>query len=261
MLNFTKTGEGNNKIVFLHGNSSSLSYWNTVIKSDLSLNHTLYNIDLPGHGLSFKSSEPSEDYSFKGTANHVLNFIESEVKDNFILIGHSLGCNIIGEFANRLKNCKGILLTSPSIIGENILINEISLPNETVGVLFKDTFDNDELSSYLNNVSINFDEEAKRKFIEDFKNTDGKVRTTILETIIKGDFSDQIESIVNLNIPYGIVFGEKDTICNIKYLDNLNLKLYKNHSIIVKNAGHYIQLDQPNELNEIIETFAIYCFN
>ena len=57
------------------------------------------------------------------------------------------------------------------------------------------------------------------------------------------------------------MFGEKDTICNIKYLDNLNLKLYKNHSIIVKNAGHYIQLDQPNELNEIIETFAIYCFN
>jgi pimeloyl-ACP methyl ester carboxylesterase len=226
----------------------------------LKANYACVAIDLPGHGASFRSNDPMNDYTMQGMANYVLDFIKNEVKENYILVGHSLGCNIIGEIASKLKNCKGILLTSPSIIGKNLSAADIMLPNPTLTPLFSETSTEEEISALIENVAINFDLDAKNGLREDIKKTDGKARTSIFHSIVNAMYCDEITAIEKLNIPFGVVFGEKETLCNIHFLDQLNLNLYEKKPILIAEAGHYLHLDQADKLNQYISEFAHFCF-
>jgi pimeloyl-ACP methyl ester carboxylesterase len=71
MLNAQITGKSSQKIVFIHGNSSSSNYWKSALDSSLKENYTCVAIDLPGHGASFRSKEPLNDYTMQGLANYV----------------------------------------------------------------------------------------------------------------------------------------------------------------------------------------------
>ncbi len=260
MLHAQISGTSTQTIVFIHGNSSSSNYWKSALNSSLKNNFKCIAIDLPGHGASFRSNDPMNDYTMQGLANHVLDYIENEVHESYILVGHSLGCNIIGEIASKLKNCKGILLTSPSIIGKNLSAADIMLPNPTLTPLFSETSTDEEISALIENVAIHFDLDAKNSVREDLKKTDGTARTSIFHSIVNAMYCDEITAVEELNIPFGVVFGEEETACNKHCLDQLNLDLYQKKPILIADAGHYLQLDQADKLNQEISEFAKFCF-
>src|ERR1035437_822822 len=100
MLNHQTKGSSNKKIIFVHGNSQSLHYWDEIIRNHtLVENYSLITMDLPGHGQSFRSKEPQKDYSLIGMAKYVKDFVSKFENEEYILIGNSLGTNLIGEIA------------------------------------------------------------------------------------------------------------------------------------------------------------------
>lgn len=261
MLHYTKAGNNPKTIVFIHGNSSSSRYWKTALESNLANSYSLLAIDLPGHGDSVRSTSPETDYTIQGMAKQVVSFLNSQLQDNFILIGHSLGCNIIGEIAPQLKGCVGILLTGPSIIGKNLTAGDVMQENPTITPLFTAEPTSESIGLMLENVGKYMGSTGKTMIREDILKADPAVRTTLFHSIINAEYSDELTAIEVLQVPICVVFGANETVCKINYLDNLGLHLFNDKTILIKEAGHYLQLDQQERMNSIYTVFTEICFS
>jgi pimeloyl-ACP methyl ester carboxylesterase len=249
-------------IYFIHGNSSSSTYWRSASTSEVLNTYNIVCIELPGHGNMPQSEDTTTDYTMKGMAASILQQIEKDENTPYILIGHSLGTNIIGELAPFLTNeqCKGILLTSPTITGKNLTPSDILIENPLVFPLYSETATNEALSAMIENLTIKLNDDVKALIINDYKRTDPLARTYLFQSIMQGDYIDEIRAIEQLNVPIGVIFGKSETVCNIHYFDKLKSMLSKNYPIIIENAGHYLQLDQPTILNTHYKEFAELCF-
>ena len=261
MLHYTKSGNHPKTIVFIHGNSSSSCYWKTALESNLANSYTLLAIDLPGHGDTPRSTTPETDYTIQGMAKQVVSFLKTQIQDNFILIGHSLGCNIIGEIAPELKGCVGILLTGPSIIGKNLTAGDVMQENPTITPLFTAEPTSESITLMLENVGEYMGSSEKKMIQEDILKADSVVRTTLFQSIINAEYSDELAAIEALRVPIGVVFGVSETICKINYLDHVGLNLFNDKPFLIEEAGHYLQLDRPERMNSIYAVFTEICFS
>lgn len=260
MLHFIKKGNAPQKIVFIHGSSNALNYWNTALESKWLTDYELIALDLPGHGESFASDFPERDYSIKGMSQILLEFLNEEIKENYILVGHCFGTIIIGEIAENLKGCNGIFLTNPTILGKGKTPSDILQPNPLITPYFVADSSDEDLKILLEDAIICANENSKRVLFDNYKNTDQRVRTVIAEAVASSNYSDEITAIEKLKIPVAIAFGKEDTVTFPNYLDSIPFKLWRNEIMKIPDAGHYIQSDQPEKINQWLAMFAQDCF-
>ena len=260
MLNHQTTGNGNKVIVFVHANSSSLEVWNDVISNNLLNDYKLITIDLPGHGKSFRSTEPEKDYTLKGMSVHLKEFINQLNLSEYILVGNSLGCNIIGEATDGLANCKGILFTSSSAIGKNLTAVDIIKPNPNVGALFTPEPTDEQIDLLIGDIAYSLTAQQKELIKHDLKNTDSQVRVQIATAVGKQEYSDELQNIEASKIPTAVVFGEEDKLCFTDYIDKVPFAKWRNKTFLIPNSGHFSQLDQSQALAALIKEFAEDCF-
>lgn len=260
MVHFIRKGNAPQKIVFIHGSSNALNYWNTALESKWLSDYELIAIDLPGHGMSSKSNFPERDYSIKGMSGIISEFLKKEIKENYILVGHCFGTIIIGECAETIAGCKGVFLINPVILGKEKGASDILQPNPLITPYFVATSSNEDLKILIDDATICCDDNKKQILIDNYKNTDPKVRTIIADNVATIDYSDEIAAIGKLKIPVAIAFGKEDTVTFPDYLDSIHLKLWKDEIMKIPNAGHYIQSEQPEIINQRLAMFAQDCF-
>ena len=103
------------KLLFIHGYAVDYSYW--VFIEDKFPEYDLYFINLPGHGklkVSSDKKEMKEKLRLEYMANYVVDFINWQKLDNFILIGHSMGGAVAALVENKCRDkIKKIILVSP----------------------------------------------------------------------------------------------------------------------------------------------------
>jgi pimeloyl-ACP methyl ester carboxylesterase len=262
MINYITIGKGVKQLIFIHGNSQSCEGWGLVMNNNLlSDNYKLIAIDLPGHGKSTRSDEPKKDYSLFGMAKLVKDFISGFDKDEYILVGNSLGANIIGEIANELSNCKGIMITGSSAIGKNLTAADIIKPNPNIVACFMADPTDQQIEQVINEVGVNLTVFQKEDIRRNFKNTDPAFRTSMAEAIGTGSYADELSNMEKSGVQISVVFGEEDKLCFTDYLDKVPFKKWKNKTLLIPNSGHFSQLDQPELLVSIIKEFSDDCFN
>jgi len=260
MLNYQTKGNGNKVIIFIHGNSSSLEVWSDVVNNSLLSDYKLITLDLPGHGKSFRSTEPEKDYTLIGMANQLKNFIKELALKDYVIVGHSLGSNIVGEATEGFGSCKGILVMGPSIIGEGLTVADIFKPNPNVGAYFMPEPTNEQLDLLVADVAYNIATAQKEFIIAYFKNTDPQVRLQMAAAVAKQEYTDEINNLEQTKVPLAVVFGEEDKLCNTAYLDKVPFAKWGNKTFLLPNSGHFSQLDQPQALTALIKEFAQDCF-
>ena len=260
MLHYIAQGKGDKQIIFVHGNSQSSKVWAKVFNIDHLKSYKLIALDLPGHGKSLRSSKSEEDYSLHGMGNHVLNVLKEFEKQPYLLVGNSLGSNIIGEIALRLKNCKGVLFTGSCAIGKGLGLEDIFLPNPDASFGFMEHLSEEQLNAMIDATGNNFGLDDRNLIKQEFRNTDGKMRLELAQAISGAKYSDELQNLEDSKIPLAIVFGEDEKLCNISYFNNINLPKWKNEIKLIKNSGHFPHLDQPEALSNIINEFATHCF-
>lgn len=113
-----RVGDDDRVVVFLHGSSLSIEMWDRQLSDNLYNDYSLIAVDFPGHGQSDKSRNPLRRYSLSGLSEFLLAMINSLKLGNYILVGLSLGSNVISESAHKLNGCKGIVLASSSIFND-----------------------------------------------------------------------------------------------------------------------------------------------
>jgi len=93
-----KIKKGNkNSIVFIHGLTANMDYWNEVIDDYIKLGYTAITFDLRGHNNSGKPKN-KEAYTFENCAKDINSILENEGIKETILIGQCIGPMIAFKF-------------------------------------------------------------------------------------------------------------------------------------------------------------------
>ena len=256
MLYSQTTGSGVQHIIFVHGNSQSLETWNAIAAYKALNRYSLVAVDLPGHGLSFRSSTPQSDYSLKGLGRQLREFLTLYNERDFVLVGVSLGCNVIAEASPLPPACKGVFLLGPQIIGVGLTTGDIIKPNPAITAAFSDKPDDDTLDAFLDNMASKLSPELREKCRNVFLKTDASFREYLSESIARQDWSDEVTSLKSLDIPLAIVYGIEERFVFTNYLNKTDLKIWRDEIILIPGAGHFAHLDQPELVAKLISEFA-----
>jgi pimeloyl-ACP methyl ester carboxylesterase len=260
MLNKEITGDGRNIIIFIHGNSQSLHTWDAVIGQEVLNSYTKIAVDLPGHGLSFRSTYPEKDYIVEGFATHINDFLKEYEGKNYILIGTSLGTSIISALDPFPASCKGVLLSAAMLSTQNITVKDMMQPNTSAASGFKAASADDEIDQFINRLIYKAGLEVRQHCKTVFKQTDPNMRTYLGKSRNQPPAIDRIANLTSANIPVAIVYGAQEAIVQTDYLNNTTLSKWKDQIFKINDAGHCIELDQPEVLANLINEFAADCF-
>lgn len=91
-------GDGTTALVFIHGWSCDRSYWDAQVEP-FSRNHRVVTIDLAGHG---ESGSGREEWTMASFGEDAAAVAEKLGLERMVLIGHSMGGDVILEAARRL---------------------------------------------------------------------------------------------------------------------------------------------------------------
>jgi pimeloyl-ACP methyl ester carboxylesterase len=90
-ISYNSYGSGPATLLFVHGSFIDQTYWKEQV-SFFKEKYRVVTMDLAGHG---ESGTNREEWTLRGMADDVVNLIKELNLDDVILIGHSLGGNLI----------------------------------------------------------------------------------------------------------------------------------------------------------------------
>lgn len=265
-ISYVKEGNGEKTLLFVHGLSSNSDAWSKNIET-LSKYYTCIALDLPGYG---KSSKPEADYTPGFFTEALLQFIEKLELKNITLIGHSMGGQASIKFASNY----------PDMIEKLILVAPAGLEqfSEANATFMKSYFTPESVANTLDvqiekNYALNFYKQPEdvSKMVNDRKMikeaSDFKAHCQAIVNSISGMLDEPVfNDLESIKSPTLVIFGDKDALIPNRYfnpkltVENIgeiaaeHIKTVKVEYI--KDAGHFVQYEKPQEVNALIEQFV-----
>lgn len=237
-LNVEITGIGEGEpVVLLHGWGSRAENMR-IIASGLATTHRIYNVDLPGHGLS---PPPLVPMGVPEHARLVHELIRGRVGRPVTIIGHSNGGRISLYMASdpEMKRViRRLILISPSGVApqrsagyyvKKYSAKILKLPFEIMPTPIRD-FGLDWLRHSL---------VWKLLGSSDYRSLDGVMRETFVRTVTH-HLNDRL---ADIDVPTLLVWGTHDTAVSAVQMRVLEENIPDAGLIVLKNAGHYGYLD------------------
>lgn len=193
-------------------------------------------LEFPGFGLT---DVPPCVWTVRDYADFVAKFIEKiSLKNIYAIVGHSFGGRIMlnGCASGQLNAEKLIFIDSAGVKPK------ISLRGKILGIVAK-------LSRVL---PEGIRTKVGRKFSsDDYKATSGVMRETFKQ-IVNLDLTPQMRKIKQ---PSLIIWGADDTETPLSDARIFAKEIPQAKLEIIKNARHYVFVDQPEKVSELIKDF------
>jgi pimeloyl-ACP methyl ester carboxylesterase len=227
------------RLVLIHGSGCSADSWRYQVDG-LSREYEVVAVDLPGHG----ASAPSGDPSIERYADAVRGVLQKIGKRRVFLAGHSLGGAVALQVAlDHGERLKGLILVATAAYLEALALTPdillwavAALPHKFKGMFFSDLVTGEALAIARDDVrrcsleAVLGDFAASRKF--DFRNRLGR-----------------------LNLPTLILCGGDDLITPVRYAERLHKEIPRSTFVRVEKAGHMLPLESPARVNAAIRQF------
>ncbi|HET7733512.1 MAG TPA: alpha/beta hydrolase [Paludibacter sp.] len=252
---FEQNAEAKQTIFFLHGNSGSSLTWRKQINDPLFSSYRQIAIDLPGHGESSKSIDPERDYAPITTARILTEVISTLSKDDpYILAGFSYSTNLIGEMLTFDINPSGIVLMGLCCLGKDFGMEKVFKPSELPSIFFYNERDRRVVEhSIKENVRSQEDIDM---ITNDYFKTDEQFRPALMKAAGEGNISDEILSLKTTGLPLCIINGALDRLAYPDYIQRAELSFWRGGITILSEARHFVPLDMPAEVNNLIASYA-----
>jgi esterase len=251
-LAFREFGSGQ-PLIILHGLFGQSDNWNTLAKRFGENGFHVFTLDQRNHGLS----PHSEEWTYEAMANDLKEFIEDHQLKDPILLGHSMG-------------------------GKTVMFFELKYPGITKKIIVADIAPrayeshHDSVLKALNAVdfsSIKTRKEAEavmNEYIPDFGTKQFLLKNIFWKdnanNVIDWRFNlkviDRDYSNIGVEVPNGssdgetlFIRGEKSDYITEKDLPDIE-KHFPNYKLItIKDSGHWIHAEKPNEFFEEVMKF------
>ncbi|MCB0744355.1 MAG: 2-succinyl-6-hydroxy-2,4-cyclohexadiene-1-carboxylate synthase, partial [Ignavibacteriae bacterium] len=248
-------------IVFLHGFTGNLNDWKFLINK-LPPEFTLVIIDLIGHG---KSSSPDslKYYSSKSQIIFLNKIFEKLNLTNIILVGYSMGGRLTLDFTFAFpENVQAIVLESSSFgLTTKIEKEERIINDRKIAELISKSSIEDFITYWINIPLFNSLKSLSKKKYE--KNIKEKIKSNnsigLKNSLIgfsTGKMKNYFRLANKINQKALLITGELDNkFTNIA--EKANNILPNTNFVKVKNAGHNVHLEKPQEFLKLLNTFLL----
>ncbi len=245
-IRYLKMGEGAGaQLLLIHGFGGDLNNW-LFNQPILAQKHTVYALDLPGHG---ESSKDVGDGDLDFMAKTVLAFMDALQIASAHLVGHSFGGAIALEIASQNPNrALSLTLISPVGLGPEINSDYIQ------GFIKADR--RKELKALLGRLFANPDVVSGEMInnVLRYKRLEGV--SSALEKIAQSIVRDGRQAVSlrervgELKIPVQVLWGENDSIIPSSHASGLpsNVNVH-----VFPGTGHMAHLEKPHDVNRLIE--------
>lgn len=247
-------GEGDDNLLFIHGWGVDHRIWNQQIKY-FSQNYQVLAIDLPGHGKSGFVNLPLSEM-----AHDLREVLIHSKMSNFNVVASSLG----GLFALRMYELCPKAFQKITFVGS---IPQFIKSDKNPHGIEREQFENIDKQldqRYPAIVDIFFrslftdEERATRRFkwIQRFrKEEQAPLKPALREYLEILENEDLTDVLKNVRVPLQFVNGTGDPICTLEAVKDLKRYVPGARFDEFESCGHFPFLTQPNEFNEVVESF------
>ena len=223
-------------IIFLHGWGNSSEIFNTLsyyLKDDF----LVYALDLPGFG----ASPIEKPMNLKDYADFVYEFIKDNNINEPVVAGHSFG----GAVAAKLA------ILYPNSISKLILVGASTIRESNIKI---------KLLKKLAKIFKYFLPKNAKKIILKLLKLDGCDYAQIDNIFLKETFKIVVKENLASELPLVkapslVIWGEKDTETPLKYGEKIARLIPAAKLSVIKNAGHHVFLEKPDEFIKVIKKF------
>jgi pimeloyl-ACP methyl ester carboxylesterase len=244
-LPFTRTGNGANTLVFIHGFLDDASFWQSTIQALETRNLSPVTLDLPGMGNAADDLGP---FSLDRLAQGVASVVDA-VGRSTVLVGHSMGAQIAELVARmRPRQIAGLALLTPVPLGG------LALPEVTATALGS-VGDNLEAQRELR---IKFSSHLTAADLEHAVEVGAKVRPANVAALFDawsgGHDAGRVPSVVD--VPVLILNGVDDPFVTPALLTTAIFPRFtRAKGASISSAGHWPHLEQPTATATAIDGF------
>ena len=246
-ISYREMGAGPS-IVFLHGLAGNSRSWEGQF-DHFSKTHRVIAWDTPGYGRSDNMKSDIKIYT-----NCLNQLLCSRIKDQFLLVGHSMGGILAGHYANRFQNQLLGLVLSCTHTG-NGLERGLALPKryqqrvDDLYTMTAESYGTSRAKAMLapNTPSAIFNKAANIAAETQINGLTNAIRI-ILET-------DNTETLSSLDLPTMVISGSTDPVVPKEKTDQLHHLVSGSQTAIIADAGHAPYLEKNNSYNKVISDF------
>jgi pimeloyl-ACP methyl ester carboxylesterase len=238
-IHYVETGAGPPALVLVHGAGGSAGTWVRQLE-DLADVARVVALDLPGHGAS-----PGPGCREVGAyAAAVAAFVQALGAGPVVLGGHSMG----GAITQTVALVAPDLLRGIVLVGTGARLKVFPKIFELMGR----------------------DHAAGVDFVNDYAWSPAAApalkeagRRALLATpaaVTLGDFTgcnvfDVMERLAEIRLPALVIVGDDDQLTPPKYAEHLARAIAGARLVRIPAAGHYVMLEQPEDLSDAVRTF------
>ena len=243
-------------VVFLHGNSSSKAVWARQFDVVRQLGRSILAPDLPGHGESDDSPTPNVTYSFPGYAAVIGSLLDRLHIDSVDVVGWSLGGHIGLQLLATDARIRSLLVVgAPPARPCREALEYAFFASDDMCLAGKDEFSPSDAVAY-GTAMMGGREFLSPELLENIKRADGKARHHMFANALQGVGIDQQVAVESIDKPLCVVHGEREPFVRLDYLCSLNYRaLWKNHIIVIAEAGHAPHWENPKAFNDVLAGF------
>jgi len=226
------------RMLFIHGSGCSSAIWHRQ-KEYLHASMQVVLIDLPGHGRSTGDGCSSvEEYG---------DAVYHSLKDQapYSIAGHSLG----GAIAMYLA------LSHPDIVSGIILIGTGAKLRVLPSILDGIVREKERTIEEINTLSFSRATSAATR-AEVFGMMMGCPKEVTVKDFAACDRYDMMNSVGSIGLPTLILCGEDDAMTPARYSRFLKENIAHSKLVLIRDAGHMVMVEKPDEVNAAIEIFV-----
>lgn len=238
-------------LVFIHGFPFNQSMWQHQVEF-FKNNYRIVTYDVRGHG---NSESGTTDFSIALFANDLIHLLDYLKIEKAIVCGLSMGGYIALHTITRFpERFKGLVLCDTSCKADT---DEGKLKREQT----KNVIRQKGTSFYAAQSIPNLFAEISLKKIPDEVERFQKMITDTPENVLEqtltalANRSATCDTLQKINIPTLIIVGEEDKLTPVEAAKNMANQLHSLMMCTVKNAGHISNVEQPDVVNTMLDTY------
>lgn len=227
-------------MLLVHGAGGSSRHWLPML-SQLNADIFPVAVDLPGHG----ETSGTALHDFKAVAEFLDSFLTAlKIKQPIYYVGHSLGGLIGLQFAlNYPQRVKQLVVMATSA--------KIKLHPDFLTSALSGEWD---LATLRQSFAPEVPEPSKNLVLNEFKHTRLDSAADDFMGVSQVDLGDEVAS---LQIPTLIITGSDDVIISPRKGILLRKQIPDARLVNIPGAGHYLQVEEPGKVAQVIEEFLL----
>ncbi len=230
-------------VVLIHGSGQSHVVWSLTTQFLSDQNYNVFTLDFPGHG-------NSEGDSLK-TIEEMAEWLEKVIIkigiNNLTLAGHSQGCLVALEYANKFpEKIKNIIFIAGSYeipVNESLINLAHSGDMESLNLMMKWGYGNSK--QFIGGNPLQKILNSSREVIE------------VLSVDLKAcnNYKNGLKAVKKIKCPTFFIFGESDKMIKLEKGKKFSGLLPGSKVHVIKDCGHMIILEKAFEMREKIVEF------